>query len=112
MSLKAKITAAVNKAFNAVGDLVEKGKLSNTTASNYDFATRSTTTTSKTETVDVIILDTSKDAGVHHDTVKGIMKAGPTLDYYDTLTVNKVKYSIVSYQNNGYTVDLVLKKEA
>ena len=112
MSLKAKIKKAVDNAFTALQDLVEDGTLSNTTATNYDFATGTTASTTVSEAVKVIILDRMHSNSDRHDEVKAVMKSGPTLDSYDTLTVASVNYQIVSYTDNGYSVDLILKKEA
>lgn len=112
MSLKAKIKKAVDNAFTALQDLVEDGTLSNKTATSYDFSTGTTQTKSKKETVKVIILERDKQSGVRHDEVKAVIKSGPSLDVYDRLTVASIDYQIVSYTDNGYSVDLILKKEA
>jgi hypothetical protein len=110
MSLKAKLKGAVDKAFAGAGDLVLKGKLTNITASGYDFSSGATASTSKTESVDIIILDTKKSAGQAYS-VTAIIKSGPTLDNYDSIVVNKVKYSLIDFNDNGFSVDLTLKKE-
>jgi len=42
MSLNAKVTSAVNKAFTALGDLVKSGTLSSKAVSGYNFSTGTT----------------------------------------------------------------------
>jgi len=110
MSLSAKVTKAVDKAFAAAGDLVEQGTLSTKTVSGYDFATRSIVSTSSTTTVDVILQSTKKSYGDGF-TVTAIMKSGPNLSVYDTLTVSSGSYSIVDHSDNGFTIDAILAKE-
>lgn len=111
MSLKAKIKGAVNKAFVAAGDLVQKATFYDITTSGYDFATGQASQTSKSTTVDIILLETTKQRGEAFE-IKAIIKAGPNMDYYDSLTINSVKYYIVSFTDNGYAVELTLKREA
>jgi len=109
--LKSKIKKAVDNAFTSLADLVQQGKLSNTKATGYDFTSGSTTSTTSTETIDIIILDTKKLSGEPYE-VKAIMKSGPSLDNYDKITVGRLQYHIVEFTDNGYSVDLILKKEA
>ena len=110
MSLKAKLNGAVDKAFAAAGDLVLTGKLTNITAGSYNFSTGVTETSTRSETVNIIILDTKKSPGGAH-TSTAIIKSGPTLDNYDSIIVNREKYSIIDFSDNGFAVDLTLKKE-
>lgn len=110
MSLSARLKNAVNKAFNAAGDLVKIGTLSNKTVSGYDFATRQTVGKTKSITVEVIITDTKKRSGEGFTTT-GIMKSGVNLSVYDTLTVDGKAYKIVDYNDNGFSIDLILSKE-
>lgn len=111
MSLRTKIQGAVNKAFAAAGDLVKQGTLSNRTVSDYNFGTGAVESSTIPVTVDIIILDKKKSSGTPFE-YNAIIKSGPTLDAYDTVTVDRVVYSIVSYTDNDFAVDLVLKKEA
>lgn len=110
MSLKTKLKGAVDKAFAAAGDLVLTGTLTNITATGYDFSSGATASTSKTESVKIIILDTKKSAGQPY-TATAIIKSGPTLDNYDSILVGTDKYSITDFSDNGFSVDLTLKKE-
>ena len=110
MSLRAKVTAAVNKAFTAVGDLAVSATLSSTKVSNYDFASRGTVSTSSTQTVKVIIENTQKPSGDAFTTT-ALMKTGVDLSVYDTLTVSTTIYNIVDYTDNGFTITAILVRE-
>jgi hypothetical protein len=111
MSLSAKVSAAVNTAFKAAGDLVLTGTLSNKSVSTYDFATRSTVSTSSTLTVEVILQSTQKPSGEGF-TVTAIMKSGINISVYDTITIDSKSYNIVDYNDNGFTIEAILVKEA
>jgi hypothetical protein len=111
MSLSAKVTTAVNKAFAAAGDLVKQGTLSSKSVSGYDFATRSTISTSGSIVVDVIIQSTQKPSGDGF-TVTAMLRSGVNLSVYDTLTVNEKVYNIIDYSDNGFTIEAILVKEA
>jgi hypothetical protein len=110
MSLAAKVTAAVNKAFDKADDLVKTGTLSSKAVSTYDFANRTTVSTTKTETVQVIIQSTQKPSGEGF-TVTALMKSGINLSAYDTLTVSSKIYNIVDFNDNGFTIEAILTKE-
>ena len=110
MSLNAKIRAAVDKAFTAVGDLVVTGTLSSRKVSNYDFASRTVVSSASTSSVEVIIQSTKKPSGDGF-TVEALMKFGPDLSVYDTLTVGTDVYDIADYSDNGFTVTAILVKE-
>ena len=111
MSLSAKVTNAVNKAFDSAGDLVKQGTLSTKAVSGYDFATRTTVSTTGSLAVEVIIQSTQKPSGDGF-TVTAIMKSGINLSVYDTLTVSSKIYNIVDYSDNGFTIEAILVKEA
>lgn len=110
MSLNKKILAAVDKAFNAVGDLVIVGKLSSKKVSTYDFSTNSVKDTSSTLSVEVIITTTTNQSG-SGPKISAIMKAGTDLSVYDTLTVKGKNYNISDYSDDGYVITLNLVKE-
>lgn len=110
MALSTKLTAAVNKAFTAAGDLVKQGTLSSKVVSSYDFATRSTVSTSSSATVEVILQSTQKPSGDSFK-VTAIMKSGINLSVYDTLTVDSKSYNIVDYNDNGFVIEAILAKE-
>jgi hypothetical protein len=110
MSLSAKVTSAVDKAFTAAGDLVKKGTLSTKAVSSYDFASRQTVSTTSSTTVDVIIQSTQKPSGEGFTTT-AIMKSGVNISVYDTLTVGSKVYNIVDYTDNEFTIEAILTKE-
>jgi len=110
MSVSAKVTAAVNKAFAAAGDLVKQGTLSTKSVSSYDFSTRSTVSTTGSITVEVIIQSTQKPSGEGF-TVTAIMRSGINISVYDTLTVDSKSYNIVDYSDNGFIIEAILTKE-
>jgi len=110
MSLSAKVTAAVNKAFTAAGDLVKTGTLVSKTVSDFDFATGSVVSSNSTSTVDVILQTTKRSSGEGF-TVTAIMKSGVDLSVYDSLEIDGKTYSIVDHSDNGFTIDAILKKE-
>ena len=110
MSLKAKIRAAVNKAFSAVGDLVVSAKLSSKSVTDYDFGARGTVSTSSSQTVEVIIQTTQKPSGEGFN-VSALIKSGPDLSVYDTLTVGTDIYNIVDYTDDGFVLTVILVKE-
>jgi len=110
MSLSAKVTAAVNKAFSAAGDLVQLGTLSSKNVSGYDFANRTTVSQSSTTTVEVIIETARRGSGEGFITT-AIMRSGLDLSVYDTLTVNNKNYSIVDYSDNNFVIEAQLSRE-
>jgi len=110
MSLSEKVTAAVNKAFTAAGDLVKTGTLVSKSVSSYDFATRGTVSTSTTTAVDVIMQTKKKSSGEGF-TVSALMKTGINLSAYNTLTIDSVSYNIVDYTDNDFIVEAILSKE-
>jgi len=111
MSLNAKIKGAVEKAFAAAGDLVKTGTLSNTTTTGYDFSRGQTKSTTESETVEIILLDTKVSTSSDGVTTTAIMRSGPNLDVYDSLVVDSVKYRISDYSDNSFAIDLTLVKE-
>lgn len=110
MSLSAKVSAAVNKAFAAAGDLVQTATLSSKNVSGYDFASRSTVSTASTVTVEVIIQTAQRASGEGFITT-AIMKSGVDLSVYDTLTVGTKAYSIVDYSDNNFVIEAQLSRE-
>jgi len=110
MSLSAKVSAAVNKAFAAAGDLVQQGTLSSKNVSGYDLASRSTVSTSTTITVEVIIQTAQKASGEGFITT-ALMKSGIDLSVYDTLTVGTKSYNIVDYSDNNFVIEAQLSRE-
>lgn len=110
MSLKAKLRAAVNKAFSAVGDLVVTATLSTKSVTGYDFSGRTIISTEGSTTVDVILQSTQKPSGDGFTTV-ALMKSGPDLSVYDTLSVDSIIYNIVDYTDDGFVITAIVVRE-
>ena len=110
MSLRNKINTAVDKAFLAVGDLVQQGKLSSKAVSGFDFASGEVTSRSSTAYVDVIVTVTNKPSGEGYK-VEALMKSGVDLSIYDTLTVDNNKYNIADYADDGFVIKVNLVRE-
>jgi hypothetical protein len=110
MSLKAKISAAVDKAFAAIGDLAVSGTISNKTVSSYDFATGETVGSTTSKTVKVFIESTNKPSdGAFSSTA--MMKSNMSVDGYDTLTVGSTVYNITDHTDDGFVIKLSLTRE-
>jgi hypothetical protein len=109
MSLSAKVTAAVDKAFAAAGDIVKLGTLSTKLVSSYDFSSRQTVSTTS-QTVEVIIQSTQRPSGEGFTTT-AIMKSGVDISVYDILIVGSKTYNIVDYTDNNFTIEAILTKE-
>jgi hypothetical protein len=110
MSLRSKINAAVNKAFAAVDDLAVTATLSSKSVSSYDFAARGTVATTSTRTVEVIIQSIQKPSGDGFTTT-ALMKSGPDLSVYDTLTVGSTIYNIIDYTDDEFVITAILVRE-
>ena len=110
MSMKAKITAAVDKAFAAIGDLAVSGTISNRNVNSYDFATGVTVGTTNSKTVKVFIETTNKPSdGAFASTA--LMKSNMSVDGYDTLTVGSTVYNITDHVDDGFVITLSLTRE-
>lgn len=110
MSLKPRIKAAVDSAFNAASDLVSSGRLVGKSVSSYDFATNKTVSKSSSASVDVIVFNNAKSTDSSKSS-KAVIKSGVDISSYSTLVVDKTTYSIEGYDDNGFTIDLTLVKE-
>jgi len=110
MSLKAKLTSAVNNAFKAAGDLVETGTFSTKAVSGYDFSSGVTTSTSSSHTAKVIIYTKDKPANKPLS-LKAVTKSGVNLSTYDTLTVSNVAYNITDTVDDGFAINLTVVRE-
>jgi hypothetical protein len=110
MSLKAKVSAAVDKAFAAIGDLAVSATLANKNARSYDFATGQTKMTMTTKTVTVFLETTDKTSDGAFQS-KAMMKSNVEVDGYDTLTIGKTVYGITDFQDDGFVITLSLTRE-
>lgn len=110
MSLKAKIKAAVDKAFAAVGDLAVSGTISNRTVTSYDFASGEAVGGTASVPVKVVLQTTNKPSdGAFSSTA--IMKSNMSVDGYDTLTVEGTVYNITDHSDDGFVITLSLTRE-
>lgn len=109
MSMRAKISAAVDTAFDAIGDLKQTGTLTTKVVSDYDFATQSTVSSTSTETV-TLFLDTTRSASGDGFNISATIKGSIDLEVYDTLTVGGSIYNILSYSDNGFVTEAMLKR--
>lgn len=110
MSLKAKVNAAVDKAFAAIGDLAVSGTISNRNASSYDFATGQTISTTTTKTVKVFLESTNKTSDGAF-TQSALMKSNVSVDGYDTLTIGDTVYNITDFADDSFVITLQLTRE-
>jgi hypothetical protein len=110
MSLRSKITAAVDKAFSAIGDLAVSGVISNKTVGSYDFTTGETVGTTTSANVTVFIQSTTKPSdGAFSSTA--LMKSNVSVDGYDTLTAGGTVYNITDHSDDGFVITLSLTRE-
>lgn len=109
MSMKAKVKAAVDKAFIAIGDLAVSATLSKNTSSGYDFATGAITTTTTTSKVKVVLELKTKPSG-EASSAKAMMKSGTQIGGYDTLTIGTDVYEISEFTDDGFIISLSLTK--
>jgi len=110
MSLKAKVNAAVDKAFAAIGDLAVSGTLSNKNASEYDFATGITVSTTTSKTVKVFLQSTNKPSDGSFNTT-ALMKSDVKVDSYDTIMIGTTVYNITDFQDDSFVITLQLVRE-
>jgi hypothetical protein len=110
MSMKAKISAAVDKAFAAIGDLAVSGTISNKDVGSYDFTTGATVGTTKSKTVKVFIQTTNKPSDGAFSS-SALMKSNMSVDGYDTLTVGSTVYNITDHVDDGFVITLSLTRE-
>jgi len=118
MSLSARITSSVTKAFNSVGDLVTTATLSNKAVSSFDFATGSTVSTDTSNSVKVILESTQKPSGEGFTTTafmktSGLAKASTPIDIsgYDTITIGSKSYNIIDFTDDGFVTRAIIVKE-
>lgn len=109
MSLTSKITAGVNKAFIAAGDLVKTATLSNKVATNFDFLTNTATTATTPRSVETILTSSKKGGNISTSVV---MKSGIDISVYDTITIDTVSYNFVGdHSDNGFVIEATIIKE-
>ena len=112
MALRATLEGAVDTAFAALQDLVVDVTLSQSEASSYDFATGQTVTTpTATSIVQGVLFTEEKRSqdGIRATNTLIVRSADlPSPDIYDSFTVGSKTYSMTSYSDNGFTIELQL----
>jgi hypothetical protein len=103
MSLKGKITAAVNLAFNAVGDLAETVVLSTSSEVSYNFATGAKSETPATSSVIAIVTtseegptDNAVEAPRKEVLIKEVDLPDPSL--FNKVTISGKEHSVLFYK--------------
>jgi hypothetical protein len=109
MSMKARVKAAVDKAFLAIGDLAVSATLSNNSSSGYDFASGTITTTTTSKTIKVVLESKTKPTG-ESTSAQAMMKSGTAIGGYDTLTIGTDVYTISEFTDDGFVITLSLSK--
>jgi len=110
MSMKARINNAVEKAFNAIGDLKQTGTLTVKNVGSYDFATQTTSSTISTQSIELFI-ETKKSKSGEGFKTSALIKGVVDLEVYDSLSIGGVTYNIVSFADNGFITEAELTKE-
>jgi len=110
MSLRAKVNAAVDKAFAAIGDIAVSGTLSNRNAGSYNFATGETVSTTTTKAVTVFLQSTNKPSDGSFNTT-ALMKSNVKVDGYDTITIGTTVYNITDFTDDSFVITLQLVRE-
>ena len=110
MSISARVANAVNKAFISAGDLVKSAELQSKAVSSFDFQTGETKSVTQKVTVDVIIQSTEKPSGEGF-TKTALMKSGLDLSVYDSIIIDGKRHNIVDYDDNGFTITVIIVKE-
>jgi len=113
MSLRNKITKAVDTAFAKVGDLSETVTLTQITGETYDFTTGTKTSTATASSVTAIVVSIEIDPNAEfigapkkEVYVKEAELPNPKL--YDTVTISSVDHSILSIRQDIGLVTLLV----
>lgn len=113
MSLRSKITAAVDKAFTAVGDLAETVTLRTKVSGEYDFTTGETNDTFEESSVEAIVMSVKQkpdDAEILAPRKEVYIKESdlenPAL--YDTVVINSVSHTIINFTKEPGLITLLV----
>lgn len=113
MSLRKKIEQAVDKAFNAVGDIAETVKLQSKTAGSYDFATGQASATTTETTIDAIVMSVEQKPDAEEILaprkevyVKEKELTNPAL--YDTVVIDNVNHTIINFTHQPGLITLLV----
>lgn len=112
MSLRTKVSKAVDTAFAKLGDLAVDAVFSNSTVSDFDFATGDVVQTTSSITKKVVIQTSlSESAGVPTITTSLITKStGEDFSVYTTVTIGVAVYSIVKVADDSFVVTAVVTR--
>jgi hypothetical protein len=111
MSLKRTVQSAVNKAFNAAGDLKEVGTLQGPKITGYDLEVGAVVEKPSSSTqVDVIVTQSNKQDD-STTSYSAMIKSGPDLSVYKTIKINKKVYKLGTYTDNGFVIEINLMEE-
>lgn len=113
MSLKSKVTNAVDKAFTAVGDLAEFVLLSQKTAGAYDFNTGTASSTSVDTSVLAIVIAVKQkpdEAELLAPRKEVYIKEKDLKDpaLYDTITIGTVSHTIIQVTHEPGLITLLI----
>ena len=113
MVQKATISAAVNSAFSAAGELVKTAILDSTVVSGFDFSTGTVDAAADTTTVEVIPYETGKKDRDSFTTELLMRSVDFPLTSYSFITYDGVSHSIESIEYyEGITVLKVRHRDA
>lgn len=113
MALRAKIAAAVDKAFAKVGDLAQTVTLVTTTSQTYNFGSNSATEVTNSTTVLAIVLYAEQDptAEVIDNPRKEVLVKEADLSNpktFDTVVIDNIDHTILSYKVEPGLVTLLV----
>lgn len=111
MSLRRTIQSAVNKAFNAVGDLKKSGTLQGNSSLSYNLATGSNVEIGGIPIAVDVIIDLKTRSDDSSSVYKAIIKSGVNIDVYKTIEIDSVVYRINSYDDDEFIINLELVRE-
>ena len=117
MSFKTLITDNVTNAFYLIGDIAEDITFTNTTVSDYDFATQTTqSSTDNNLTVKAVVVKSYKTNDdrprINADIIiKSSDVNSEILDGYDTVYLRSKNWSINTMEDNGYIINIQLGRE-
>jgi hypothetical protein len=111
MSLKKTVQTAVNKAFNAAGDLKKFGTLKGPKVVDYDLSVGAVVSKPSASTqVEVIVTQSSKEDD-STTSYSAILKSGVNLSVYRTIEIDKKVYKLGTYTDNGFVIEINLMEE-
>lgn len=110
MSQRSKVTKAVEKAFEKIGDLALDAAFSNKTVSSFNFTTGEVVQTTQVKTKKVVIQSSmSESGGVPTITTTLITQStGEDFSVYTEVTIGSAVYNIVKIVDDSYLVTAII----